>query len=300
MDPEQPGAGAILATPPAVAASRRLVFRLLGESVPFASSDAGTSACSVIFDGVIHNRAELSGLLGLPDAAKDDADLILHAYLRWGIDMLRRMKGMFALVVWDGRTQVLLCARDRTGIYPLYYASTSLGPLFSTSIDALLAHPRVPRELNSVALAERLGHRWSSVEETYFAGVRRVPAGHVLRMSGNDQKASRYWEPHPPGSEAERSAEHFIEEFEQTFDCAVDRCLEFGPAGILLSGGLDSVSVAAVAAGNSRARGLPVPWALSLAFPSPECNEEPVQRAVLASGFRKSCFLSTQQWAGRV
>ena len=162
----------------------------------------------------------------------------------------------------------------------LFYASIEGEWLFSTSIEALTRHPRVSGEINRAALADHLCHRWPDVEETLFKNVKRVPPGHVIRV-GRSKQVRRYWELPIPGAGVDWVREDELERFDELLDQAVERCLCLGPAAIYLSGGLDSVSVAAVAAQNSQRKGLPPPWALSLGFPG-ECNEEEIQRGVAA------------------
>ena len=263
---------------PAAAADGESALELVSAHGPVASARAGSR--SVIFDGVLHNRAELEAALGAPGEAGDDADLVLRGYQRWGHDVLQRIRGLFALAVWDGDTRSALLARDPLGFYPLFYAARSEDLVLSTSIDALLECDGVSPALNRVALADHLCHRWPDREETYFEAIKRVPACHALLIEDGKPRLHRYWDPAPPGEEMDWVGEGELEQFHELFDQAVNRCLSLGPVGIFLSGGLDSVSVAGVAVDNCRSQGLPAPLALSVVFPDPECNEELAQRAV--------------------
>ena len=127
-----------------------------------------------------------------------------------------------------------------------------------------------------------LMERYPKREDTFFEAVRRVPPGHVLRVSGNDCRSYRYWDPQPE-TEVNWLKPEEVERFDEVLDQAVDRCLSLGPAGIFLSGGLDSVTVAAVATELTSKAGQQKPWALSLVFPSPDTNEEMIQRGVAAT-----------------
>ena len=262
-----------------VPAGRARALQLL-ESADHPGS-AQLDDCGVVFDGVLYDRTALDRALELSSGEDaTDAERVAHAYRRWGVDLVHHLKGVFAIILWDGSRERLLCARDRMGIHPLYYAEAD-GALFaSTSLDALVAQPEVPDALNREALGDRLCSRWLDVHETYYAAVRRLPAGHVLLRGGAETTVRRYWNPAPLGQPMDWIRDDAVERFDDAFSRAVTRCLDSGPAGIFLSGGLDSVSIAALAAENSRERGYQVPWALSLAFPDPECNEEPVQRGV--------------------
>lgn len=187
---------------------------------------------------------------------------------------------MFAVVIHDAESGVLLAARDPLGIYPLFYADTREALLLSTGIEPLLAHPDVGGEINRVALADALAYRWPDPQETYFRRIRRVPPGHFLSVRRGEARVVRYWDPAPIDGDVSWARPEEMERFDHLLERAVERCLGEGPVAIFLSGGLDSVSVAAIAAELCRRRGLPPPWALSLAFPDPACNEEPIQRGV--------------------
>ena len=244
---------------------------------------AKRSGVALILDGTLYNRRELQDELGelLASTAKDDAEIILAGYQRWGEDVLRRLRGAFALLIWDSSREVLSCLRDPLGSYPMFYADGRQELLISTSVDVLLRQPHVSRDLNRAALADHLVDRYPRLEETCHEAVSRVPPGHVLKVTGEDRRSYRYWDPQPDGPVNWLTPDE-VEQFDELLDRAVSRCLSVGPAGIFLSGGLDSVSVAAVAVERCRAEGLPVPWALSLDFPDPLANEEMVQRGVAA------------------
>ena len=262
-------------------------LELLRAEGPVASTTAGPR--TAVFDGILHNRADLRRILGeRPDA--DDATLVLKGYQRWGAEVLQELKGIFALAIWDADAEDLVLARDPLGIYPLFYADAGSELLFSTSIDALLESGRVPGSLNRAALADHLCHRWPDREETFFEAIKRVPACHALLGKRGTRRLHRYWDPAPPGDEMDWVGEDELEQFHELFDQAVSRCLSLGPTGIFLSGGLDSVSVAAAAIDNCRTQGLPEPLAFSVVFPQPDCNEELVQRGA-ARGLGLSHFL---------
>ena len=152
--------------------------------------------------------------------------------------------------------------------------------LFSTSTDALLQQPGVPRALNRPALAGLLCHEWPELEETYFAAIRRIPAGHVMRVDQRGSTVTRYWDPSPPDQPVRWVREVEMDRFETLLRQAVERGLALGPSAVLLSGGLDSVSVAAMAADAARDRQQPLPLALSVKYPEEAGNEETVQRGV--------------------
>jgi asparagine synthase (glutamine-hydrolysing) len=257
-------------------------LRVLGDPAAAPASSTRDS-CTLVFEGQLYNRAELAALAGLESSASNDAELLRSAYDRLGEALVRKMKGIFALVVWDGQSRTLLAARDPLGVVPLFYASTGATLLLSTSLETLLCRPGVSRLPNRLSLAGQLLELWPQSGETAFEAVRRVPPGHLMSQRGRRHELSRYWDPAEGAEEAPASAEESLERFEALLAQAVDRCLESGPAGVWLSGGLDSATVADAAAERSRQKGLPAPWALSLVFPHPSVNEEKTQRHVAAS-----------------
>jgi asparagine synthetase B (glutamine-hydrolysing) len=235
----------------------------------------------VVFEGWLYNRAELEAVAGVPSTV-DDALLILRVYRALGEGVVDRIKGRFVLLIWDGARGELICVRDPLGSYPLFYAPRDGEVLLSTGIEDLVRQPGVSAALNRVVIAEHLCSRLSGIEETYYEAVRRVPQGHLLSWGAGEPQARRYWDPVPaPGSD-DWIGEEELEQFDQILEQAVGRCLEMGPPGIFLSGGLDSVSIAAMAADLCEAREVPAPWALSLVFPHPDTDESKTQRAVAA------------------
>jgi asparagine synthase (glutamine-hydrolysing) len=239
--------------------------------------------CQVLFEGIVHEREALRRELGTPEPASN-ADLFLGSYLRWGEEAFRRVSGLFGAVVTDARNGRLLAARDPLGIYPLFYAETPIGLELSLSIEALLARPSVPQAVNRFALVDHLCHRWPSIDETYFEAIRRVPAGTLLvRSPGGRTDLQRYWDPSPPGQPITWVTEPELGRFDELLEQAVRRLVELGPVGIYLSGGLDSVTVAAIAADEARKLGAPPPEGLSLVFEHESANEEPLQRQVGAA-----------------
>jgi asparagine synthetase B (glutamine-hydrolysing) len=173
--------------------------------------------------------------------------------------------------------------RDQLGLHPLFYSLVGDDVLLSSSIDLLTAQPAVTPRLNRAAIADFLRQRWLIKEETVYERVSRVPPGHLLRVDRGGARLVRYWNPELPTAGQGWNEKEETERFEFLFDQAVQRGFARGPVGIYLSGGLDSVSVAAIAADDSPAAGLPPPVALSLAFPDPQCNEEDSQRHIAKS-----------------
>jgi asparagine synthase (glutamine-hydrolysing) len=235
----------------------------------------------MIFDGWLYERPELRTRLAVSlSADASDAELALEGYLQLGEAVLTQVKGAFSFCLWDGRTETLMCGRDKVGVSPLFYARADADWLFSTSVETLLADPRVSRSINRGALVAYLHQRFRDVEETFFADVQRVPPGHSFTLS---REASvpiirRYWDPLPDG-EVSWLSENQVDRFEEVMKQAIGRCLELGKAGIYLSGGLDSGTIAALGTEYCRENGHPHLHAVSLVYDD-EANEEQAQRAI--------------------
>src|SRR5579864_2615288 len=230
---------------------------------------------ALTFNGMIYNfqdlRRELAGS-GYPFRGHSDTEVILALYLRDGADMLRRLRGMFALAVWDGRSESLLLARDRLGIKPLYYAETAGRWVFASEIRALRVSGLVPAPVNPAALAAFL--RLGSVPGpmTAFEGVHELPPATMLTIDAAGRGTlRRYWEFPLPGS-AVRNTEDVIAELRALLADAVSRHLISDvPFGVFLSGGIDSGAVVATMreAGHTRIR------TFSITFPEWERDEGP-------------------------
>ena len=249
-----------------------------GSTAPLWAEDAG---CAVIFDGALYNRQAIeSEVANSPFHGKpNDAELLLIAYRHYGEKLLARLRGIFGLIIWDRSSDLLLSLRDPIGTHPMFYAESRDGILISPAIDVLIKQPEVSASINRAALADYMLDRFPRIEETFFEGVNRIPPGHVLHLQSGKHRSYRYWDPAPNG-EVKWLTPDELEGFDGLLEQAVGRCLSVGPAGIFLSGGLDSVSVAAVAAHRAELQGTPKPWALSLVFPDTDVNEETVQRCV--------------------
>jgi hypothetical protein len=254
--------------------SPRLVAEYPGATVTLADHPS----VAVLFDGVLHDRAALVARLDAPTESTD-AELVAQGWSRLGLSLFEVLSGFFALAILDRRSGELICARDPLGAHPLFYARAPDGLFLSPSANTLAAQPGVGSGLNRAALADALCRRWPDPQVTFFEAVSRVPSGHLLRVKGRHIEFHRYWDPAPPGTEVRWADEEELENFDALLDQAVDRCLALGPTAIYLSGGLDSISVAAVATDRARKRGLDDPLALSLHFPD-ESNEVGIQRGV--------------------
>jgi asparagine synthase (glutamine-hydrolysing) len=185
-------------------------------------------------------------------ANASDPALILHAYGAWGTRCVEKLLGDFAFAIWDARNKQLFCARDHFGIKPFYFAHLGELFLFSNTLNCLRMHPRVSDELNDAAIGDFLlfGLNYDNAT-TSFRDILRLPPAHALTISSSGLQMKRYWAPPIDGRIRFAKPEEYIENFQSLFASAVSDRLGTKRVGILLSGGLDSSAVAAVAKGLS-------------------------------------------------
>ena len=239
-------------------------------------------------DARVDNREELWRTLSIrrPLGETTDADLILAAYGAWGEACPRHLVGAFAFAVWDAQDRSLFCARDHTGLRPFYYAHVPGERLvFASEIKGVLA-AGVADDVDRERVADYLVRIVSDAEYTFYRHVRRLPPGHALRFGPDGLTVSQYWALDPDREVHYTSDAASAEAFRSVFDEAVRcRLRAPDPVGALLSGGLDSSSIAAVAQGLLADAGRPPPVTLSNVYPLvPACDERPYIDAVLESG----------------
>jgi asparagine synthase (glutamine-hydrolysing) len=243
--------------------------------LPLSFADSGGFRC--VSSGYLLTGVEMAEELATEPGS--DARIILEAYRRWGEGVLDRLDGCCAFALWDPETRTLLCARDVIGRHPLFFAEPGGGLVVSWDPERVRQSPGVSRDLNPIVFAEELVSRFTNAEETHYRAVRRLRPGFALRWRNGRVENFRFWDPCPVGVPIRWVTRDEIEEFPRLFERAVERTTRFGQVGILLSGGFDSVSVAAWAAEIARERGTPGPRAYSLLFED-GLSEEAVQRGV--------------------
>jgi asparagine synthase (glutamine-hydrolysing) len=182
------------------------------------------------------------------DRSVPDSTMILHAYSLWGTACIEHLRGDFAFGIWDARARTLFCARDHFGIKPFYYTQPGKFFLFSNTLNCVRMHPEVSEELNDAAIGDFLlfGLNYDNAT-TSFRDVQRLPPAHCLTFSSNGLKIWQYWAPPTNGRIRYARADDYIEHFQVLLQEAVADRLRMDRVGILLSGGLDSSSVASVA-----------------------------------------------------
>lgn len=177
-----------------------------------------------------------------------DAELILHAYRAWGDRLAEHLLGDFSFAIWDAPRQRLVCARDHFGIKPFYYAEIPGGVLFGNTLGGLRRHPAVSSRLNETAIADYLLFEANlDPGTTTFADVQRLPPAHSLCITPSRRALERFWDFPITESSDPEPKEGWVETFRQLLRSAVDDRLRTDRVTVLMSGGLDSTSVAAVA-----------------------------------------------------
>jgi asparagine synthase (glutamine-hydrolysing) len=207
------------------------------------------TGCQLITaDARLDNRDELISALR---ARKSDTDtaLILRAYEAWGIQCVSHLLGDFAFVIWDARNQQLFAARDPLGVRDLCYFIDGDICVIASEVNQVLAHHAVPRRINDRRVVQYLNRTWVGDEETFFEEVFYCPPAHCLLVTEDLIRKWRYWDIDPSREIVYKEEREYAEQFLTLFTEAVRcRLRTDKPVGISLSGGLDSTSVAAVAA----------------------------------------------------
>src|SRR5262249_5401556 len=235
----------------------------------------------ISFNGEIYNHRELRPALesaGHHYRSNSDTETIIHLYEEQGERAVELLRGMFAFALWDEKRGVLLLARDRLGIKPLYYSVSDDGTLwFASEIKALVEAGAVKPEVNYESLADYTANRGTSDEQTLFRGVRRVPPGHVLKWKDGHVELRSYWSlSYEPDDDPLNEAQ-YVSRFRELFYESVRlRLMADVPLGVFLSGGIDSSAI--VAAMSEMVDG-PIKT-FSVAFAEREANELEYARMV--------------------
>lgn len=216
---------------------------------------------TITFNGEIYNYVSLRDDLrarGHEFRTHSDTEVILAAFVEWGVDCVERLDGMFALAIYDPRSERVMLARDRAGEKPLFYRVTSAGVEFASEMKALLLDPSCPRRIRAKSLDEFFGYGYVTGENTIFADIKRVEPGALLLIDLNSGSCTsrRYWSlPQFDQRTPKRQLDVVASSLCEVLEGAVRRQLVADvPVGILLSGGVDSSIIAALAARVSESR----------------------------------------------
>ena len=201
----------------------------------------------LVFNGEIYNYQPLREELikqGHTFATATDSEVLLHGYEEYGAELLNKLRGMFAFVIWDTQSRELFGARDFFGIKPLYYAKMGESLLFGSESKAFLEHPSFEKKLNTKALEQYLSFQYSPGEESFFEGVYKLLPAHYFRYRNGVMEIQRYWEPTFSADESV-SEEEWVDRISETFDGSVEaHKISDVEVGSFLSSGVDSSYVA--------------------------------------------------------
>ncbi len=205
----------------------------------------------VVFNGEIYNFQELRQRLlarGHQFSTNSDTEVIVHLYEDYGDELVEHLNGMFAFALWDERRQRLLIARDRMGEKPLYFTQTANSFIFASELKSLIVHPEVERRVNLLALRKYLQYEFVPSPHTMIAGVHKLRPAHRLIFENGEWRAEAYWRLSYESERLKLSEDEAAEELHDRLREAVRmRLVSDVPLGVLLSGGIDSSTVAALA-----------------------------------------------------
>jgi asparagine synthase (glutamine-hydrolysing) len=245
-------AGTLIDGPVGLAMRRLSIIDLVGGEQPIASEDGSVH---VIQNGEIYNYRELRDELrqrGHHFATNSDTEVLVHLYEDHGPRFAEQLRGMFVVVIWDAARRRLVIARDRFGIKPLYWRMEAGRLSFASELKALARVPGFSSELDLDALEAYLSLNWIPAPLSIFRQARKLPAGHVLIADeGSAPRLERYARPAPSPREAlrrETFAELADELRERLRESVRAHLVADVPVGVLLSGGVDSSALAALAA----------------------------------------------------
>ncbi len=234
---------------------RRLSIIDLNDNIYPVKNEDGTIFC--VFNGEIYNYLILKEELkarGHTFVTKSDSEVIVHAYEEWGPDFVKHLRGMFAIAIYDHRTEQMLLVRDRLGIKPLYYTEKDGRLIFASEIKALIAGWDVDRTPNDRVVYRFLLTRiHDDSKDTFFNGIKRLMPGHYMQVEKDgNYRIRKYWEPEVNtnfGPEKKKSDADYSQELHEKFVESMQlHLITDVPLGVGLSGGLDSSGVTTAAA----------------------------------------------------
>ena len=246
--------GSVIDGPCGLAMRRLSIIDLAGGDQPIANEDG---RIQVVQNGEIYNyrdlREELRGR-GHTFSTHSDTEVLVHLYEERGPAFVEALRGMFAIAIWDSRESRLLLARDRFGIKPLYYRVAGGTVSFGSELKALLRQPGFSREIDPQALESFLAFNSIPSPLTIFREARKLPAGHTLIAERGEVRVARFARPAPaPADQVRNEGDEALaaELRDRLRDSVRAHLVSDVPVGVLLSGGIDSAALTAMAAGES-------------------------------------------------
>ena len=251
-----PDDSGLLVDGPVGLGNRRLsIIDLAGGHQPIANED---KSIWCVQNGEIYNYKELADDLagrGHKFCTQSDTEVLVHLFEEYGMDMVHKLEGMFALAVWNTRKHELFLARDPFGIKPLYYANLDKLFLFGSELKSLLPHPALPRELDLEALSRYMMLEYVPTPYSIFKHIRKLPPGHFIILRQQELRIKEYWdvplysaEDFPVKKNSPDVCEHLDAELKKSVE---NHMVSDVPVGALLSGGIDSSLISALAGKNT-------------------------------------------------
>ncbi|MFI8877756.1 asparagine synthase (glutamine-hydrolyzing) [Streptomyces sp. NPDC055243] len=233
---------------------------------PMTVTHDGRDLATICYNGEIYNyrelREELRGL-GHHFRTNSDTEVLLHSYLEWGTECVHRLHGIFAFAVWDARSQELLLIRDHMGVKPLFYARTSTGLLFGSEPKVMFCHPELEPAVDDNGLRE-LFSQAKTPGTSIFKNILEVRPGSILHVKDGRLTERNYWKlsarEHPHDLDATIATVR-----EMVGGTITEQLVADISRGILVSGGIDSSTIAALAAPRLREEG-EAPRAFGMTF----------------------------------
>jgi len=223
-------------------AVRLRIIDLTGGDQPVISEDGDVI---LVFNGEIYNHGELRDQLrakGCRFISSTDTEVVLHAFREWGIECLKRLRGMFALGIWVRSQKRLVLVRDRIGIKPLYFFRAGSDLLFGSEIKAILQDPVVERQIDLDGLNCFLRLNYVPAPYTMVRGIEKLPPGHVMEWTDGQTRSYAYWQ--PATETRHRTLEDAKEELDGLLrDSVREHLVSHVPLGIWASGGIDSSTI---------------------------------------------------------
>ncbi|QBD79726.1 asparagine synthase (glutamine-hydrolyzing) [Ktedonosporobacter rubrisoli] len=247
--------GSWLAPHAALVHRRLIVIDPQGGTQPMVHQQ-GNQTYAITYNGEIYNFRELRSELetrGHTFRTRSDTEVLLHTYLEWGIDCVQHLNGIFAFGLWDEQQQRLLLARDHLGVKPLFYARRGSSIIFGSELKALLAHPAVKPEVDIHGLTELFGFR-RAPGSAVFRDVHELRPGHLVVCTHQQLQVKRYWalQSAPHTDDLVTTTEHVRALLEDTVR---RQLISDMPLVAMLSGGLDSSALTALAAREFKQEG---------------------------------------------
>ncbi|MEO8601771.1 MAG: asparagine synthase (glutamine-hydrolyzing) [bacterium] len=257
-------------------ASRRLaIIDRTGGAQPLFNEDR---SLVLVFNGEIYNFRDLRRRLessGHRFTTRSDSEVIVHAYEQFGTRCVEHLRGMFAFALWDEPRRSLFLARDRFGIKPLYYAWDGRTLHFASEMKALLCDAAIDRRIDPTALDDYFSFSFIPAPKSIFRAIRKLRPAHTLQVSAAGLVEQPYWDVafEPQDRDDADGAADLVEHLRESMRLHL---VSDVPVGVLLSGGVDSSSIASLAAEQSRE---PI-QSFSMGFDHPAYDERPYARAV--------------------